>query len=147
MIIFTKSLTLAPKLNGIPQGIGCHEVRLRGVSHQWRSGSTLCVCGLVFLGLLHSGRLSLFSSCGTHSVMTITTTTALGQKKAKQGSSERMPIIEKQNPPFTLTQLKQAIPPHCFKHSLPVCTSTIKFSAASIDHQRNNNFSNLFLKS
>lgn len=50
--------------------------------------------------------------------MTITTTQTLNQKAAKKGGKERAPIIPKENAPFTLGQIKGAIPPHLFKHSM-----------------------------
>jgi hypothetical protein len=52
--------------------------------------------------------------------MTITTTQTLNQKAAKKGGKERAPIIPKENAPFTLGQIKGAIPPHLFKHSMLV---------------------------
>jgi len=54
--------------------------------------------------------------------MTITTTQTLNQKAAKKGGKERAPIIPKENAPFTLGQIKGAIPPHLFKHSMLVRT-------------------------
>ncbi|KAG4167731.1 hypothetical protein ERO13_A13G214300v2 [Gossypium hirsutum] len=38
-----------------------------------------------------------------------------GKKEEKRGSVNRVPI---EKPPFTLGQIKQAIPPHCFRRSL-----------------------------
>jgi hypothetical protein len=55
--------------------------------------------------------------------MTITTTQTLNQKAAKKGGKERAPIIPKENAPFTLGQIKGAIPPHLFKHSMLVRTT------------------------
>jgi hypothetical protein len=52
--------------------------------------------------------------------MTITTIQTLNQKAAKPTGKEHAPIIPKANTPFTLGQIKGAIPPHLFKHSLLV---------------------------
>lgn len=52
--------------------------------------------------------------------MTITTTRTLGQKAGKPGAAARPPILPKANAPFTLGQIRSAIPPRLFQHSLLV---------------------------
>ncbi|KAK8570714.1 hypothetical protein V6N13_103118 [Hibiscus sabdariffa] len=58
--------------------------------------------------------LSAFSGCGTMGAggrMSVPPS----QRKSESGSMKRVPISK---PPFTLSEIKKAIPPHCFKRSL-----------------------------
>jgi hypothetical protein len=62
--------------------------------------------------------------------MTITTTQTLNQKAAKKVA--KAPILPKTNAPFTLGQVKSAIPAHLFQHSLLVRAPTLPSELLSL---------------